>query len=66
MAEPCEPTTLTPEPAPLNTVDSFSEHELQLEQQAVRKLDYTVLPIVALFCLASLLDRTNIGKENIR
>ena len=39
--------------SPLKTVDSLSEHDLQLERQAVRKLDYTILPIVTLFFLAS-------------
>ena len=45
-------TSSTPEP-PLKTIDPLSEHDLQLERQAVRKLDYTILPIVTLFFLAS-------------
>ena len=45
-------STRTPE-SPLKTIDSLSEHDLQLERQAVRKLDYTLLPIIILFYLAS-------------
>ena len=71
--------TLSPE-SPLKTISSFSEHDLQLERQAVRRLDYTIIPVLsmlylllALVCtyttrvtqfLISLQDRTNIGKKN--
>ena len=47
----------TPEPLPRST-DFFEESEhdlLKLEQQAVRKLDYTILPMMSLFYLVSFL-----------
>ena len=34
-------------------LDPLPEHDLQLERRAVRKLDYTILPIVTLLFLAS-------------
>ena len=48
------PLSSTPKWPPTTT---DSEHELQLrvERQAVRKLDYTILPIISLFYLVSFL-----------
>ena len=49
-------TSSTPESPPsLKIICPLSEHELQLERQleAVRRLDYTILPIITLFYLAS-------------
>jgi hypothetical protein len=45
-------TSSTPE-SPLNATGPLSEHDLQQERQAVRKLDFTILPIITLFFLAS-------------
>ena len=50
MEKPSRP--LTPE-SPLTTENPFSDLELQAERQAVRKLDYTILPIVTLFYIVS-------------
>ena len=44
----------TPE-LPLEMIDLSSEHELQLKQQAVQKLDYTILPVIALMYFLSIL-----------
>lgn len=55
MAQPVL-SSPTPE-SPVKTIDLFTEHELQLEHQAVRKLDYILIPIMALFFLASFLVR---------
>ena len=41
--------------SPMKTTNPSSEHELQLERQAVRKLDYTILPIMTIFYLLSFL-----------
>jgi MFS family permease len=46
-------------------VNPSSEHELQLERQAVRKLDYTILPIMTIFYFLSFLDRSNIGNARV-
>jgi len=54
----------TPE-SPLKTINPSTEHELHLERQAVRKLDYTVLPIMTMFYLLSFLDRANIGNARV-
>ena len=50
MEKPSIPST--PE-SPPTTEDPLSEQELQAERQAVRKLDYTILPIVTLFYFVS-------------
>ena len=48
----------TPEsPSSLKTIGPLSELDLQLERQAVRKLDYTILPIITLFYLSSFMVR---------
>ena len=52
MDKPRSSTSLTPESL-LKTVGPLSERDLQLERQAIRKLDYTILPIVTLFYLTS-------------
>ena len=52
MEDPRLLTSSTPE-SPLKTVAPLSEHDLQLERQTIRKLDYTILPIVTLFYLTS-------------
>ncbi|KAF8962023.1 MFS general substrate transporter [Flammula alnicola] len=36
-----------------------------MERKAVRKLDYTVLPVMAMFYLLSFLDRSNIGNARV-
>ena len=48
-----DPLSLSSTPEPLTT--ELSEVDLQLERQAVRKLDYTILPIMSLFYLVSFL-----------
>jgi hypothetical protein len=50
-----KPLSSTSEP-PLKTSD-LSENDWQLERQAVRKFDYTVLPIITFFYLVSFLVR---------
>ena len=47
----------TPELPPGLKTTKISEHpdDLQLERQTVRKLDYTILPIMSLFYLVSFL-----------
>ncbi|KAF8817607.1 MFS general substrate transporter [Phlegmacium glaucopus] len=54
----------TPE-SPLKIIIPSSEHELQLERQAVRKLDYTILPMMTMFYFLSYLDRINIGNARV-
>jgi hypothetical protein len=49
-------TSSTPELL-LKTIGPLPEHDLKLERQAVRKLDYTILPIVTLFFLTSFIVR---------
>ena len=44
----------SPSSPSLNTTN-ISEYDLQLERRAVRKLDFTILPIMALFYLVSFL-----------
>ncbi|KAF8815171.1 MFS general substrate transporter [Phlegmacium glaucopus] len=65
MAQPTSSqTSSTPEP-PLKTTNLSSEHELQLERQAVRKLDYIILPMMTMFYFLLYLDRTNIGNARV-
>ena len=52
MDKPRLSTSSTPE-SPLNALGPLSELDLQLERQAVRKLDYTILPFVTLYYLTS-------------
>ena len=52
MESPHLSISSTPE-STLKIIGPLSEHDLQLERQAVRKLDYTILPIVTLFYLTS-------------
>ena len=47
--------THSPSESPMKTVNPSSEHDPQLERQAVRKLDYTILPIMTIFYLLSFL-----------
>ena len=54
MDKPRLSTSSTPE-SPLKASGLVSEHDLQLERQAVRRIDYTILPIITLFYLASYL-----------
>ena len=65
--------------APESPLKTNSEHELHLERQAVRKLDYTLIPVVTIFYLVTFLacslwnllrpfliilqDRSNIGEK---
>ncbi|KAF8815170.1 MFS general substrate transporter [Phlegmacium glaucopus] len=44
---------------------SSSKHELQLERQAIRILDFTVIPVITLFYLFAFLDRSNIGNARV-
>jgi len=64
MAEPSLSST-SKSPPSLTTIDPFSEHELQLERQAVRKLDYTIIPVMSILYLLGSLDRTNIGNARV-
>ncbi|KAF8817606.1 MFS general substrate transporter [Phlegmacium glaucopus] len=64
MAEPTSSRTSLPE-SPLKTINPSSEHELHLERQAVRMLDYTILPVMTMFYLLSFLDRANIGNARV-
>ena len=41
--------------APESPLKTNSEHELHLERQAVQKLDYTLIPVVTVFYLATFL-----------
>ena len=54
------PSSTPDSPPGLKTTD-FSEHDhwhdLHLERQAVRRLDYTIIPILSLFYLVSFLVR---------
>ena len=51
-------TSSTPE-SPMKTVDPLdSEHELHLERQAVRKLDYTIISVMSIFYLLCILVRS--------
>ena len=43
--------------SPTTTMGSLSEHELELERKAVRKLDYSILPVMAIFFLLSIMVR---------
>jgi len=75
MEKPCSSTSSTPESplkpsqnwvgADLKTKGPLSEHDQQLERQAVRMLDYTIIPVVTLFYLTSFIDRTNIGNARV-
>ena len=51
MAEP----GLSRKPTPESPLNISSEHELQLERQAVRKLDFIILPLIALIDLLAIL-----------
>ncbi|KAJ4029087.1 hypothetical protein NW756_014468 [Fusarium oxysporum] len=44
---------------------SFTEEELKLEKQLVRKMDVRLLPITAIIYLLCYLDRSNIGNSKI-
>ncbi|KAF8817612.1 MFS general substrate transporter [Phlegmacium glaucopus] len=65
MAEPTSSQTISTPESPLKAIIPSSEHELQLERQAVRKLDYTILPVMTMFYFLSYLDRTNIGNARV-
>ncbi|TFK43324.1 MFS general substrate transporter [Crucibulum laeve] len=41
------------------------EDDSELQKKAVRKLDYTILPVMTMFYLLSFLDRANIGNARI-
>jgi len=51
--------------SPVEAKNQSSEHELQLERRAVRMLDYTILPVMAMFYFLSFLDRANIGNARV-
>ncbi|KAF9564921.1 MFS general substrate transporter [Agrocybe pediades] len=42
-----------------------SDYQSELERKAVRKLDWTILPILTMFYLLSFLDRANIGNARV-
>ncbi|KAF8799657.1 hypothetical protein BYT27DRAFT_7201263 [Phlegmacium glaucopus] len=57
MVELASSQTISTPESPRKIIIPSSEHELQLERQAVRMLDYTTLPVMAMFHLLSHLDR---------
>ncbi|KAF8817611.1 MFS general substrate transporter [Phlegmacium glaucopus] len=65
MAEPTSSQTTSTQESPLKIIIPSSEYELHLERQAVRILDYTILPTMTMFYLLSYLDRTNIGNARV-
>ncbi|BGP40881.1 hypothetical protein JCM10449v2_004846 [Rhodotorula kratochvilovae] len=50
------------EPPRQEDSSEFTEEERVLEKAAVRRLDWTVLPLAAITYLLNFLDRSNIGK----
>jgi MFS family permease len=59
----------TPPAKTVESQSSLASHDTplhrQLEKQAVRKLDYTILPVMTVFYFLSFLDRANIGNARV-
>ncbi|KIM38325.1 hypothetical protein M413DRAFT_30171 [Hebeloma cylindrosporum] len=63
-------TLLTTSPGSQGSMGTKRPHALlqvnkDLEEKAVRRIDYTVLPIITMFYLLSFLDRANIGNARV-
>ncbi|KJA14608.1 hypothetical protein HYPSUDRAFT_48993 [Hypholoma sublateritium FD-334 SS-4] len=67
MASPSEVASKETEKAETesNTSRAPTSINMELERRAVRKLDFTILPVMAMFYFLSFLDRSNIGNARV-
>ncbi|KAF8159942.1 MFS general substrate transporter [Crassisporium funariophilum] len=65
MEEALSRTPSTGQSTPKVNGTGESAVDIELERQAVRKLDYTILPVMTMFYLLSFLDRANIGNARV-
>ncbi|KAH9476723.1 putative transporter [Psilocybe cubensis] len=62
--KPCSPASSSVHKSDLEK-DSFNEVDHAKIRSAVRKLDWTILPMMTMFYLLSFLDRANIGNARV-